>query len=53
MFKFADWLVLHDQPVPGRDSDAILRDEEARNGADAPRTGQISLDLDAGQYLGQ
>ena len=31
----ADWLVLHDQPVPGRHSDTVLRDEEARNGEDA------------------
>jgi len=34
----SDRFVLHDQPVSGRHSDAVLRDEEARDGEDAGRT---------------
>ena len=48
-----DWLVLHDQPVPGGDSHAVLRDQEARNGADAAGTGALSVDVDAGQHIEQ
>jgi len=44
-----DWLVLHDQPVPGRHRNPVLGDQEARNGADATGEGQVHLHLDLGQ----
>ena len=48
-----DRLVLHDQPVPGGNCHAVLRDQEARNGADAAGTGALPVDVDAGQHVGQ
>lgn len=38
-----DWVILHDQFVPGRHSYAIFRDEKTGNGTDAARTGAISF----------
>lgn len=52
---FADRLVLHDQSLLGRNRDAILGDEEARNGKDAAGTRALPFDLDARlvhEYLG-
>lgn len=50
---YCDRLVLHDQPVPGGNSHAVLRDEEAGNGADAPGTGALPIDVHIGQHVGQ
>lgn len=35
--RFPDRIVLHDQPVPGRHCDSVLRDQEERDGEDAAR----------------
>ena len=48
-----DWILLHDQPVPGGHSHSVLRDEEARDGADAPGKGPLPFHVDAGQHLGE
>ena len=39
--------------MPGGDCYAVLRDQEARNGADAVGTGALSVDIDTGQHIGQ
>lgn len=39
--------------MPGGDSDAVLRDQETGNGADAAGTGSLPIDVDAGQHVGQ
>lgn len=52
---FADWLVLHDQSMPGRNSDAILGNEKAGDGEDAVGARALPFDLDARvvhEYLG-
>ena len=45
--RSADRLLLHDQPVPGRHRHAVLRDEEAGDGAHAPGEGSLPVHLDA------
>jgi hypothetical protein len=52
---FADRFVLHDQSLPGRNRDAVLRDEEERDGEDAARARALPFDLDpcvVHEYLG-
>ena len=44
-----DRFVLHDQPMSGRHRDAVLRDEEARDGADVGRAAALQLQRDPGQ----
>lgn len=44
--RFADRFVLHDQSLPGRNRDAVLGDEEARNGEDAAGARALPFDLD-------
>lgn len=43
-----DWLLFYDQFVLGRHCDAIFRDEEARDGANAARAGTLHLLIDTG-----
>lgn len=39
--------------MPGGDSDAVLRDQETGNGADAAGTGSLPIDVDLGQHVGE
>lgn len=51
----ADWLVLHDQPLPGRNRDAVLGDEKEGDGEDAAGAGALPFNFDARvvhEYLG-
>lgn len=52
---FADRFVLHDQPLLGRNRDAIFGNEEAGNGENATGARALPFDLDARlihEYLG-
>lgn len=43
MLSISDRIVFHDQLVPSRDRDAVLGDEEARDGAHAPGAGPLPV----------
>lgn len=54
-FVVSDRIVFHDQLVPSRDRDAVLGDEEARDGAHAPGAGPLPVHQHTGflhQQLG-
>lgn len=44
---FTDRFILHDQPLPGRNRNAVLGDEEEGDGENAVGAGALPFDLDA------
>lgn len=48
IIHFTDWILLHDQPLPRRNRNAIFRNQETRDGTYASGKGSIHFDV----YLG-